>query len=583
MFDKLIQYLKRFDYPVSTNSLALFRILYALYNIGIIFQLYAHWPIYFDAVVPFSISLFPAKLVLFVWLISSTMLLLGLFHRIAAVANYVMIVLVTSFFVNAALSTFNDDLLRIGGFLLIILPVCRSFSIDAIFKRLSTSSKKYDTSYLYYLLSIVVSLGLLYFGSGFSKLFSPMWQKGLGLWVPAVIPSYHWHSFDFFVNQQWLMVGLNYFVILFELSFAFLVFRKRLHIWLAFIGIGFHLGIAFLFPFTYISFGPILFYALFIPDSWWLWLKQLIASKHPLRIVYNPNNIKHSQAIQFLSAFNFRGQFEFIEQQNSLNTEVNNFLNWNILSIACKRSALLFPVGLIIRLNTTQNLLTFVSETWLPDKLNPNAFNPGLYRFKRFAFFVFVGALCGIQLLTISYHTYTVVKDDKNKKMAYYKLRFSVQDFSTKPSNLARTFFGINSRGLFLDQAFRGSKTIFSIALVKPNGNEHWLPIFDKEGYCREANRNFAWSKFSFNYLASTPTQPDTSSLKKYTWYWAKKNHVSVDNCTFRVYRKIYPLATHFEKDYLPKMLALPWDTMGVIQWNDSIFSYQNLKPDSIF
>jgi hypothetical protein len=52
-------------------------------------------------------------------------------------------------------------------------------------------------------------------------------------------------------------------------------------------------------------------------------------------------------------------------------------------------------------------------------------------------------------LLTLGYHSYTALKADKKQLTQYLKQRIATQDFSTKPSNLARTFFGINSAEYF--------------------------------------------------------------------------------------------------------------------------------------
>src|SRR6478609_7961881 len=119
---KLIAYFKRFDYPVSTHSFGFFRILYAAYNLGLVFQLYLNWPLYFDHITPINISFFPAKLLLMLWGVANLFLVTGTFTRFAALVNYALVVLMAAYFTNIKIGTFNDDLLRIGGFLLIFLP-----------------------------------------------------------------------------------------------------------------------------------------------------------------------------------------------------------------------------------------------------------------------------------------------------------------------------------------------------------------------------------------------------------------------------------------------------------------------------
>src|SRR5690349_17971057 len=123
MFDRFIHYFKSFDYPVSARSFAFFRILYSLYVLGLIYELNSEWPLLFDHIPPYSISLFPIKISLLIWFLSSLFLLTGFFTRFAAIINYILVLLMAVFFANSNIGSFNDDLLRIGGFLLIFLPV----------------------------------------------------------------------------------------------------------------------------------------------------------------------------------------------------------------------------------------------------------------------------------------------------------------------------------------------------------------------------------------------------------------------------------------------------------------------------
>lgn len=580
---KLIAYFKRFDYPVSTHSLGFFRILYAAYNLGLLLQLYHNWPLYFDHIPPISTTFFPAKLFLMIWTLANLFLLTGTFTRFAALVNYVFMVIMASYFTNIKIGSFNDDLLRIGGFLLIFLPAGKSFAVDTLLRKFRHRDPEQTTSYLYYLLTILVSLGLLYFGSGISKLFSPMWQKGIGLWIPAVIPSYKWNTLSFWVDQQWLMYSVNYAVIAFEIAFAFLLFNKRTHLFLALIGIGFHLGIALLFPFYYISFGPIIYYALFIPDTWWFRLKSVIKVQHPLLISFNPNVPQHVHATQLLRAFNSRGAYVFAENINQTTILFGTKYGWQGFLSALQRSILLIPVYLALKIQSLQNLAEYASENWFPPQAKHSGIHTHSNNFKRFVFFIFIAGLCWVQLLSLAYHTYTTIKADPQKRANYLKQRVAVQDFSTKPSNLARTLFGINSRGVFLDHAFTGSKTVFALAAIHKDNTESWLPVFTKEGYVTGDNIGFRWHKLSFKYFGRTQTQPDTVGFQKYTFLWAKKNHLSLQNMNIRVYRRIYPCPDKYEVGYLNKMLSLPWDTVGVIHWKDSVFTYENLKPDTVF
>jgi uncharacterized membrane protein YphA (DoxX/SURF4 family) len=579
MITNLLLYLRRFDYPVTARSFALFRILFALYFTGLIFQLNGSSGLYFDHVSGISQSLFPAKATLFLWAGLNLMLLFGMFTRYAAAANYIVTVIMTSFFVNSNISSFNDDLLRIGSFLIIFLPVARCWSLDALFTRLNAPSAQKQTSYLYYLLMILMSLGLLYFGSGVCKVFSPMWQKGLGLWTPAVMPYNKWNPLDLFTDQPWIMYSLNYIVILFELMFVFLLFNRKAHLYITLTGIGFHLGIALLFPFTYISLGPIVFYSLLLPDSFWNRLNDLIESTDKETVYFNPVSRPQQVAAAFIRTFDLRKRFTFVERQGRL--AYGEHIQWDAVLHLSRKLPLLWKFSLLIRIPSVRMVLRYASDNWLAQTPAVTETDPGTDRLRRFSFYTFTAVLCGIQLLYLAYHSYAAIRTDPAKKRVYLKQRIATQDFSTKPSNLARTLFGINSRGVFLDHAFAGTKTVFALSQTQADGTEQWLPVFDKNGYCELLNRNLNWHKLTFRYFAYNALLPDTNGLKKFSMLWMKQNRLAPDDIHLTVYRRRYPYPTEYEKGYLDKMLKLPWDTVGLIHWKDSVFHYSAIAADS--
>jgi len=423
----------------------------------------------------------------------------------------------------------------------------------------------------------------LYFGSGFTKLFSPLWQKGIGLWVPAVLPSYKWNGFHFFVDYKWLMYFLNYLVIAFELFFVVFLFHKKSHPYLAFIGIAFHIVITFLFPFVYLSLGPIVFYSLFLPASFWDWLLGKFQSKNKITIQFNPLKTKHQQGIELLKAIDLNNQFLFIENSQIHQFEHEKNIGFDGFVQALRNKILLRPLIPILRSISIKNLVYYISENWLPQQLKTQTVQVTALHFKRFAFFTFIAALCFAQTLTLTYHTYTAIKADKQKLAMYLKKRISIQDFSTKPSNLARTFFGINSRGVFLDHAFTGTKTVFALAYLNTDSTEKWLPVFNKEGFCESDNIGLPWHKLTFKYFGKSQTEPNRKGLEKYTWLWASNNHISPTNISIRVYRRIYNCPTEYEYGYLTKQIEMPWDTVGIIHWKDSVFIYQQLDKKATF
>ena len=170
LIDKVFTFLNRFNKPVSTHSFGLFRILFSAHILLIISQVYTYRQLIFEAVPGVSKNVFPALLYIFIWTIAVLFLITGTKTKWAALVNYICVVLATSIFTNSNVGTFNDDLLRIGSFLCIFMPVSRSFSFDSLINKLTFHNPKpAQTSYLFYLIFIFLSLGLLYFPSGDRK------------------------------------------------------------------------------------------------------------------------------------------------------------------------------------------------------------------------------------------------------------------------------------------------------------------------------------------------------------------------------------------------------------------------------
>ena len=74
---------------------------------------------------------------------------------------------------------------------LIIIPIGNSLSIDDLFLKLKHSNIGYQYKpdkkvYMAnYLIPVFIGIGLVYFDSILFKYTSPMWLKGLGMWLPA--------------------------------------------------------------------------------------------------------------------------------------------------------------------------------------------------------------------------------------------------------------------------------------------------------------------------------------------------------------------------------------------------------------
>lgn len=564
---------------VSIKAFAAFRVSFAIFIAIFILNVYYFKPLIFNSFISLGANPLPAKLFLAIWLTSAIGLMIGYQTRFVAIVNYICVVLATYIFSNNGCGAFNDDLLRIGSFMLLIFPVHKLHSIDAVMHSIkygvpfSTLTSRYN-----YLAAIFISLGLMYWASSITKIASPIWQNGLGLWIPAVVPQNKWNDIDLLLNQEWVMIGINHLTIVWEFLFIVAVFNRTLRPYFAWIGILFHLCIAALFPFWLLCFGPIPFYILLFYDK--IGLKKSI--KDTLNISYNLNSVRQILFVRFAYALNNNIQLSALPT-GGLQINNNQFnSNW----IAAQKLLNKHWYGVFfswtLKLDFFQLLYIFIAEEVL--LIQPPSSKKELLsdKFKQQALVYFSVLLLFVQVFYSSYHLLKFKQEDIKGidiTVKKYSPRKNISDASLKPANLFRTLLGINARGVFLDHSSFGYKPVFAITYQTADGKHHWLPHFTPEGYCRSYNMNQMWSQYSFNSVCSGSV-PNPVGLQQVIKFWAQKNHVLLDSIDFTVLKRIYIFPTKFKKNYLNEQKKLPWTPEGVVKWRKGKFSYTSM--DSI-
>jgi len=568
-----------FNRTVSTKGFALFRIGMGLFLLAFISNLYYFRPLIFNSFLTTVPSPFPARIFLLIWGMAATFLLVGWQTRLAAIANYICVLIATFYFSNNGSGNFNDDLLRIGGVVLLIMPVNKRLSFDNVFHELNYGFPlKDETKHGYYLLSAFISLGLLYWASSITKLVSPMGLNGLGLWVPAVMPYNKWNDLSFFLNQKWLLVFINYLTMAWEFLFPLALFYKPTRLVSAWLGVSFHLIIALLFPFWLLCFGPVVFYALLIENRFWA---QKYARKKAVQVGYNPDLKRHIMLIRLLQGVGLKVIHQplhtsFITLDNR--TYDNN---WATARMALKQSRGGWVVAILLKSRLFRLLACWIADDVL--LLTHNKFEHRVSpSFKEGAFMVFCLCLLSVQIFYSSYH---LIKHRNSTPKAFDHrikkifVKNPINDASLKPSNLFRTFFGLNARGLFLDQSFTGTKPVFAITYQNQRGQTKWLPHFTPDGLCLFYNMNQGWNLYSYS-AVGCGTIPNPIGLEQAIRFWALKHHFTLTNCDFTVLKRIYEFPTHFKRDYYQQQKALPWINEGTVRFRMGKFSYH--PTDSI-
>lgn len=258
---------------ISSKGLGIFRILFSLNLLLEVFRIYRYQELYFDPIPFIKIASTNYSLLLILWMIVLFLQTIGAFTRVVTIISYAFTVY---FMGSMGAFEYHMDHIYVGvGFLMMLAPISRSFSMDRYFlnKLLFNNKVGYGRDEkvpaIYYNLFVIVGIGFMYFGSIFFKFKSEVWMNGLGLWLPASLPQVSILADQWLLNQEFLIKFIGYFTIIFEVLFPFIFFIKKLRVWLFAIGLVLHIGILLEFPIPYFGLGMSALYVLVLPVSFW--------------------------------------------------------------------------------------------------------------------------------------------------------------------------------------------------------------------------------------------------------------------------------------------------------------------------
>ncbi|HYH65411.1 MAG TPA: HTTM domain-containing protein [Urbifossiella sp.] len=214
------------------------------------------------AQVPFVRALYPFPVpaaFLAAWLVAVAALTAGFHTRLAAVVNYACTVVAVH---HTPLLYHADYLFLLMNLLVVVAPVGRRLSWDA---RRRGPQFPAEVSRFWSRFLALAGIGFMYAESAMWKWTDPMWTAGLGVWKPASVPQVVWADTSAFLNRRPLMLGLGYLVLAFETAFVVLMWFPRLRLLVCALGVGFHLGIAVVFPLPWFGLLMCAFYLLLLP------------------------------------------------------------------------------------------------------------------------------------------------------------------------------------------------------------------------------------------------------------------------------------------------------------------------------
>lgn len=569
MIEKISMYYGRLSKSESAYSFGIFRILFFLHLLFMWYYTYVYRHFEFNAFPGFPHQILASQMIMLIWLISILMMIVGMFTRYAAIVNYLCVLIISEINGRVGVATFYNDLMRIGSLICIFMPVSKSFSVDMLMNRLATNNlNPQKTNYLNYLWSAVITVGILYLGAAFSKLMSPIWMSGLGLWLPCSLPYMMSEpSNQYLMNQEYFMYFINYFVIGWEMVFIFLLFFRRYHSFLIITGITFHLLIAYYFNFPRTSIGVCFFYVLLIPEGFWKRLYEKFIKSHNRTSIYVPANTKFQKAQALLFSLDFRNKFDFVDSEKSAEVVLNSYQKCSQL---LNRYLCYKPLLWLLKIAPVNEcclaIFSAINQQYKPHNTIFNS------RFNRILFTSMAVWMVFIQVaVSIRYIT--------NKLKSKPKVEFATDYYRTSGLkfnvfSMSNVFLGVNSRALFMDRTYGDTAKKFTIVYTD-NHSQHSYILHDSMGFAyNDLNLDCEWTKINYN-TAIIKRIPDSVGMDKILKEWFRIRKMPIDsNVDIKMLLRTYPTATQFEKNYYQRMVNVLPDTIGNVYFRTNTFVF---------
>lgn len=610
---------------VPATGIGLFRLLFGLVTLQeILFLLYFNHLI-FDPIPYLDVEFPMVHFFLCLWAVIAAFVTVGYRYQPAIIANYVFWLIFVNFTPMQRDFDGGFDLFMTGAnFFLIFLPADKAFSLDNLRRKLATPFTHYShyakptVSVLSYLLPVIVCLGFLYFDSVIHKLFAPHWRNGLGGWLPATIPYYvSALNMSWLLNQEIIQKIIGYTLLVFQVTFVFLVYFRQLRLFYVLVGMSLHLSIIFTLNIYPFGFGMLIFYSLVIPFSYYRTLARwLIADEPALTVFYDEQCPLCNRTALTLNHFDvfhridFKGIQTFASYYPAVASISPQILLTDLYSVdkqerlyvgAATYARILIkmrytaPIGYLmiapgifqlvarvyrkiadsrLRLSCDiycQTIYPSVKPT-LYDNFVTNASAAALKKHHRMLTKVFI-LLCLLQL---------------NSSIHYgllYRLKINTQQTPITAALAAAsnalimfstTFLGITPHALYLHDHFQGYTRILAITYQDAQGKEQWLPFVNQEGRLLAPNWGRVQSMWAN--IAVTPKIDNYrlhKLLMKVTAFWGIKSGLDLNKTVFFLKMKKVQVSEQWVYDLHNRNLSGTWVTIGTARWHDKSIDIQ--------
>lgn len=588
---------------IDGRGLAIFRIAYVVVVFFELKQLNLFAPIIYDPV-PFLIpSEFKFSLAFTFWKIILLLIGLGLFTRYALILNYVISVVVMHSIVQYEYHVFYSYVAV--NVLLLFMPVSKMWSIDSIIEKVKSrkgkswitpETKVFAINYMFPVFSVV---GLVYLDSIFYKFTSPMWMKGLGMWLPANLPVASWNEHVIISNNQFLVKAMGYLVIVFETVFLFLLWFKPYRIPLLIIGLGLHLGILIEFPIPWFALAACGVYILLVPVWVWKYL-EFKPAKNPYRVYYDDNYLIFNRlavVVKSLDAFNRLSILPKSAYSGTSNTAISSLgmfgveQNNNIKSgfegfqAMMRHLVWTLPFFVLLKLPVFSQIFSWIfhsfssrlnRSTLVENEISPPAgiaSSPIFKGWDKLAFDKFAWILLLVVHLYLQFmvSTTSALPNKVYMRTGFYDTKFYpyLKRISAAHEEVGLAYFGITHHPVFMDFHFDGYNHILRIAYQNEDGTETTLPIINEKGMPGEYVRGAFWVNYTFRTSCPYFTWDQYHyGISRYSRYWLRTNDMTISvPRKFKIYVAKMEVPKDWQNDFLHKSIkALDWKPAAEFQ-----------------
>jgi len=608
---------KLYDKKISSTGLAIFRITWGLVLFFEVREMFIFRDLRFN-IIPFvkgyELSFGP---ILLIWLILTLFLIAGYKTKWVTIVNYLLSIL---FFGNIHSFEYHAFYAYIGiNFLLILTPISNSYSIDSLLAKVKFTRVNYihktkqKVSVIYYYIPILVGIAFVYADSILFKLDSPTWLDGLGVWKPSALPNFNISGDLYLLNNEFLVKGMGYTTVIFELLFIFVFSIKILRWPLFIIGMGLHLGILLVFPIPLFALAVCSIYFLMVPMYAWPYLKKIISAKTTkITFVYDSECPLCTKTRVFIETIDFLNRIGFQSAQTAKERfkELKNIdqseLITHIYSVSKKgniykgvdtyiqvlfHTILFLPAGLIISIPGIKHfgkyVYSFIANNrerevcdeahcvvyTAPEEVDENKSvikGVSLKNIKVLKLSILIMFLALIQLnVSIGSGVLGVTVE----KTGFWETSVgrSLRPIQSRVLDVSQRFLGVTHHPVFMDGHYNEFNNVFAITYLNDENEEVWLPIVDENGNPDRYNYGANWVNWTFRvngvyYLKDRLIK----GVIRYSSFWAGENGKDLNDLTLQIKLKKVKTNAKFEKNFLLEESGRSnWIDFGVIQWID--------------